>query len=81
MIFKNKVTEEVALAELKRETANGKLGSLGVDPTSLKAVPKQGEVLRRAILNCLIFIGSLRTVPKSTELFLAVYVSSGKSVS
>lgn len=53
LIFKSEVTEEVALAELKRETANGKLGRLGVDPTSLKATtPKQGDVLPRPTLNC-----------------------------
>lgn len=53
LTFKSEVTGEVALAELKRETANGKLGQLGVDPTSLKeTTPKEGEVLRRATLNC-----------------------------
>ena len=52
LIFKTKVTEEEALVELKRETANGKLGSLAVDPSSLKPTPaKQGEVLLRAIIN------------------------------
>ena len=43
LIFKSEVTEELALAELKRETANGKLGSLGVDPISLKATTPQAR--------------------------------------
>jgi len=36
LTFETKVTLEEALAPLKKETANGKLGSLEVDPNSLK---------------------------------------------
>ena len=41
LTFKTKVTGEEALAPLKRETAGGKLGSLEVDPNSLK--PKSAK--------------------------------------
>jgi len=44
LTFKTKVTGEEALAPLKRETAGGKLGSLEVDPNSLKPKStKQGD--------------------------------------
>ena len=36
LLFKTKVTSKEALAPLKKVTANGKLGSLKVDPSSLK---------------------------------------------
>jgi len=36
LIFETKVTSKEALAPLKRETAEGRLGSLKVDPSSLK---------------------------------------------
>ena len=47
LTFKAKVTAEEALAPLKKETADGKLGSLKVDPGSLKETEaKKGEMLR-----------------------------------
>jgi len=47
LTFKTKVSAEEALAPLKKETANGKLGSLKVVPSSLKeAEAKKGEMLR-----------------------------------
>lgn len=36
LIFETKVTSKEALAPLKKETADGRLGSLKVDPISLK---------------------------------------------
>ena len=36
LIFDTKVTSKEALAPLKKMTADGKLGSLKVDPSSLK---------------------------------------------
>lgn len=46
LTFKAKVTLEEALAPLRKETANGKLGSLKVDPGSLKETDaKKGEML------------------------------------
>ena len=47
LTFKAKVTAEEALAPLKKETADGKLGSLEVDPGSLKETEaKRGEMSR-----------------------------------
>ena len=47
LTFKTSVTVKGAIAPLKKATANGKLGSLGVDPNSLKPkISKQGEVLK-----------------------------------
>jgi len=54
LTFETKVTLEEALAPLKKETANGKLGSLEVDPNSLKSkITKQGEELRKFPTKCL----------------------------
>ena len=46
LIFKTKVTSEEALAPLKKATADGKLGSLEVDPSSLKpkTIDKKGNL-------------------------------------
>ena len=38
LLFKNKVTEEEALAPLEKAVKTGKVGSLSVDPESLKIV-------------------------------------------
>ena len=45
LIFETKITPEEALAPLKKVTADGKLGSLEVDPRSLKPkIAKQGNI-------------------------------------
>ena len=44
LVFAKKVTVEQALAPLKKETEDGKLGKLKVDPDSLKAkIRRQGD--------------------------------------
>lgn len=46
LVFETKVTSEEALAPLKKVTADGKLGSLKVDPSSLKPkiINKPGDI-------------------------------------
>ncbi len=46
LIFETKPTSEEALAPLKKVTAGGKLGSLKVDPSSLKpkTIAKKGNI-------------------------------------
>ena len=54
LTFETKVTLEEALAPLKKETADGRLGSIAVDPNSLKPkITKQGEELRKFPTKCL----------------------------
>ena len=45
LTFKAEVTAEEALAPLKKETADGKLGSLKVDPGSLKETDAKSSML------------------------------------
>ena len=46
LIFETKVTSKEALAPLKKMTADGKLGTLKVDPNSLKpkTIDKPGNI-------------------------------------
>ena len=53
MTFKTRVTVDKALASLKKQMASGKLGSLEVDPNSLKPkIAKEGKWLRRLSTKC-----------------------------
>ena len=50
LIFETRVTVKEALAPLKTETADGKLGSLRVDPDSIKPkLAKQGKLMQPSI--------------------------------
>ena len=52
LTFETKVTSEEALAPLKKVTEDGKLGSLKVDPSSLKpkTTAKKGNITQRNML-------------------------------
>lgn len=56
LIFETKVTSKEALAPLKKVTADGKLGSLRVDPSSLKLSvidkPGKNNIITRSKLFC-----------------------------